>query len=105
MSIEAQPQDTTSVVNSSEALEAAKQLAGENDFCKKNPRTLKMIENEGHTVIDGKETVVDIGNYLASRIAALENNTESMAAARAKDPRAFEAAMVVHSVRPDLEQK
>lgn len=67
-SIETHNQDLT---NNPEDFESARQLVEENELLKNDPRTLKMLENQGYTMIDGRDTVIDIGNYLASRLKVI----------------------------------
>jgi hypothetical protein len=49
---------------------------------------------------------VDVGNFLAARIAFLEKTDAEvrLAAAEGRDKASYDAA-VIHSVRPDLEEK
>lgn len=83
--------------------ESARKMLEEDKWIKDDPVAKKVLENEGITEA-GRE--VDIGDYLASRSAQLEGDAEKMAAMEKKNPVAYrEAAMVVHSVRPDMENK
>lgn len=83
-------------------VEAARALLEENEFLRKDPYARRVVEAGG--VVDNGE-VVDLGDFLSARLGILEENKEKMAAAKTRNPQAFQKAMVVSSVRPDLEEK
>ena len=87
--------------NRPEDFKAARKMLEEDEWIKNDPVAKKVLENEGMTEA-GYE--VDIGDYLAARSALLEKNEEKMAAMEKKNPDAYRAAMVVHSVRPEAEK-
>jgi len=89
--------------NRPQDFEAARKLLEEDKWIKDDPVAKKVLEDEGMTEA-GYE--VDIGDYLAARSAHLEKNEEKMAAMEKKNPEAYRAAaMVVHSVPPEIENK
>lgn len=89
--------------NQPEDFKVAMQLIESHPLLSRDTVAKKVVENQGITEA-GLE--VDIGNYLESRIASLEGDQEKMIALKKKDPIAYrEAAMVVHSVPPEIENK
>jgi hypothetical protein len=88
--------------NRPQDFEAAWELLRQDPWLKDDEVAQKVLENGGVTEA-GFE--VDIGNYLAARSARLEGNEEKLAAIGMKDPKAVEAAMIVHSEPPEIENR
>lgn len=68
----------------------------------KNDDYAKRVLNNGGVADNGSR--VDIGNFLAGREAYLENDEQQMAAVKERDPEAVKAAMLVHSIKPEIER-
>ncbi len=79
---------------------AALTLINENPLLQNDVYAKKVVESGG--LVDSGN-MVDIGDFLAARLAVLEGSDEKVAAAKLKNPRAYDAA-VVHSVAPHLER-
>ncbi|MDO8728287.1 MAG: hypothetical protein Q7K26_00180 [bacterium] len=89
--------------NQPKDFEAAEKLIENHPLLSRDTVAKKVVENKGVTEA-GLE--VDIGNYLVARIASLEGDQKKMIAMENKDPIASrEAAMVVHSAPPEIENK
>lgn len=62
----------------------------------------QVLEKDG---ITDSGAVINVKVFLDGREAYLENNKEKMAAFREKNPGDLEKVMVVHSVKPEFEEK
>jgi 2-keto-4-pentenoate hydratase len=88
--------------SSSDEKEAAFALLNEHPLLKNDAYAKKVVE-EGGLVDNGN--IVDVGDFLAARVAVLESDEANakVAAAKQRNPRAYNAA-VIHSVAPHLER-
>lgn len=83
-------------------LNATWTLLEESKTLKTDQYARQVLEQGGLT---DSGAVVDIGDFLAAREAFLEDNKEKMVAFREKNPGDLEKVMVVHSVKPEFEEK
>jgi hypothetical protein len=81
-----------SEVATEEEVSEAMQLLESDEVLKTDLYARKVIEDGGAVELNGETMVVDLGNFLAARRAIIEQDR-----VRALDPRALEAAKVVHS--------
>lgn len=94
--------ETGAEQNSPEDLEAARALIAESETLRTDDYARDVFKKGGLTS-SGK--IVDIRKFLAAREAYLDDNADKMAALGETDPALLREAMLVHSDRPDLEEK
>lgn len=94
--------ETNSEELNTEKMDAARAIITESPTLSKDEYAQQVVGQRGLTN-SGK--VVDIIDFLAAREAYLEDNAGKMTAVREKNPDVLREAMLVHSVRPDLEEK
>lgn len=83
-------------------LKAAWTLLEESKTLRTDQYARQVLEQGG---ITDSGAVVDIGDFLAAREAFLEDDEVKIAAFREKNPGDLEKAMVVHSIKPEFEEK
>lgn len=87
---------------SSEDLEKAWARLEESKTLRTDQYARQVLEQGGMT---NSGAVLDVNVFLDAREAFLEDNKGKMAGFREKNPGDLEKAMVVHSVKPEFEEK
>jgi hypothetical protein len=88
--------------NQSEDMKAAWELFESSDVLRNDEYAREVLEKGGETKMAGK---VDIGHFLAAREAILMDDGPARERLQSIDEEAVRAAMVVHSQKPEEEEK